>query len=172
MARGAWTGAGATSTSGAGTGAGTGAIPDTTGVRQTMEGSLSLSVLLPALAILLPSTPKTTLLNISSTFICRLFIQDGFLPAGCSFHSCDPLGNLKGGERGVVGGENNPWGNGMGTAGGGVGAVTNSLIWAVISRGGRHCSSSCLMRLISKGSLVFMTPAPQAKMARPLDSLS
>ena len=65
---GAGTGAG----TGARAGAGTGAIPGTTGGVATS--------LLPAATTLLPSTPITTLLNISSIFICRLFMQDIFLP--------------------------------------------------------------------------------------------
>ena len=143
------------------------------GVGVVAEGFLGvrLNALTIRLSPLNPS-PKTTLLNISSTFICRLFVQDGFLPACCLFLSCSPSGNLNGGERGVARGENSPWGKGMGTAGGGVGAVINSLIWAVISRGGRHCSSSCLILAISKGLVAFTTPAPQAKIAKPFVSIS
>ena len=83
-------------------------------------------------------------------------------------------GNLNGawgGERGE-GGEKRPLGKGIGRAGGGVGAVTNSLIASVISSGGRHCSSSWRILAISKGSEVLIMPAPQAKIARPLLSQS
>ena len=61
-----------------GRGAGTGTTPGTVGVRQTTDGSLFAR--LPALIILLLSTPTMTLLDISSIFICRLFIQNVFLP--------------------------------------------------------------------------------------------
>ena len=117
-------GAGMGARAGAGTGA-TGAIPGTT--EEAAATCWFSPFLLSAVTVLLPTTPKTTLLNISSTFFCRLFIQVSFLPVAVASLSTRLLGNLKG-ELGVVTGENKPLGNGIGTAGGGVGAVTNSNI--------------------------------------------
>ena len=97
-------GAGAGTMVGAGTGAGTKAGAGTgTGAIPGTPGGVATS-LLPATATLLPSTPVRSLTQ-----------------------SSELLGNLKG-EPGVVTGENSPIGKGNGAAGGGVGAVTNSLI--------------------------------------------
>ena len=95
---------------GTGTGAGTGAIPGTT-------GGVTTTSLLPATATLLPSTPMTTLLNISSTFKCRLFVQDELLPVCCPLRTSGNLKGCCGGEWGVARGENSPCGKGMGIAG-------------------------------------------------------
>ena len=109
-----------------------------------------LSALTIRLSPLNPS-PKTTLLNISLTFIYRLFSGICFLLLNIVFLSgpgaawlpgapgAAPMAvppNLKawcGG--GVAWGENRPGGKGTGTLGGGVGAVANCLISSVNCRG-------------------------------------
>ena len=166
---------------------------------------------------ILPSSlvlsPKTTLLNISSTFFCRLFKGTVSLPlirlfivgadakvlvegvgagggrgaarvdstgsppapppgAAAPWDSEGPMTdppNLKAVCLGGVlpRGENSPGGKGVGAAGGGVGAVMNSLISCESCRGGRHLCSSCCIFPISKGSTALLTPSAQANIARP-----
>ena len=151
---------------------------------------MAVGVLLAVLTVLLSpllSTPRTTLLNISSTFICPLFSGISFLPLAVVSLSGPAPASLSGAPGaapatvppslkawcggGVARGEKRPGGKGIGTAGGGVGAVANCLISSVSCRGGRHCCSSCCIRPISKGSRAFITPALQAKIASPSVSI-
>ena len=87
-----WCGAG----TGAGTGCGTvevGTTPGTVTVELSGSTEGSLTPLLPALCILLPSTPMTTLLYFWSILGRRLCVQGKYLPACCSVLKVS--GNLK-----------------------------------------------------------------------------
>ena len=105
VGRGAGTGVGVGTGGGTGTGAGTGSGSGsgaaTTGTTGATPGTLAGAVtpLLPALVVLLPSTPKTTLLYFCSTFNCRLCLQNVFLPVTWPQPSSPKLlvlGNLRG----------------------------------------------------------------------------